>query len=33
MANPPLHPATGANPDNHAPDSAIRNKHEGAISR
>jgi len=30
MANPPLHPA---NPDNHAPVTAIRNKHEGAIGR
>jgi hypothetical protein len=28
-----LHPATGANPDNHAPVTAIRNKHERAISR
>jgi hypothetical protein len=33
MANLPLHLATGANPDNHAPDSAICNKHEGATSR
>jgi hypothetical protein len=33
MANLPLHPATEANPDNHAPDCAIRIKHEGAIGR
>jgi hypothetical protein len=26
-------PATEANPDNHAPVTAIRNKHEDAISR
>ena len=32
MANLPL-TATEANPDNHAPVTAIRNKHEGAISR
>jgi hypothetical protein len=33
IANLPLHPATEANPDNHAPVTAIRNKHAGAISR
>jgi hypothetical protein len=32
MADLPLHPATEANPDN-APVTAIRNKHERAISR
>jgi hypothetical protein len=33
MADLPLHPATEATPDNHAPVTAIRNKHEDATGR